>query len=77
MEEDFTYKWCVDSYSKQEIKKSEKYLDVLDNELDRIHVLLLYDSYEKNGGDYDELVRIMKRFQIEILRVGKTAKNST
>lgn len=52
----------------------DKYLDVLDNELDRIHTLLKYEAYEKNGGDYDELVRIMKRFQIEILKFGKPLK---
>lgn len=54
------------------IKEIDKYLDVLDNELDRIHVLLRYDKYEKMGGDYDELIRIMKRFESEILKFGKT-----
>jgi len=57
-----------------EAKDIDKYLDVLDNELDRIHVLLRYEPYEKQGGDYDELVKIMKRFQIEILRFGKVLK---
>jgi|AACY02.9.fsa_nt_gi hypothetical protein len=52
-------------------KDIEKYLDVVDNELDRIHALLRYEKYEKNGGDYDELVKIMKRFQAELLKFGK------
>ena len=52
-------------------ENAKKYLDVLDNELDRIHVLLRYGPYEKSGGDYDELIKIMKRFQIETLRFGK------
>ena len=57
-----------------EAKDIDKYLDVLDNELDRIHALLRYQPYEKQGGDYDELVKIMKRFQVEILRFGKILK---
>ena len=57
-----------------EAKDIDKYLDILDNELDRIHALLRYQSYEKQGGDYDELVKIMKRFQIEILKFGKMLK---
>ena len=55
-------------------KDIDKYLDVLDNELDRIHALLRYQPYEKQGGDYDELVKIMKRFQVEILKFGKALK---
>jgi len=57
-----------------EAKDIDKYLDVLDNELDRIHALLRYQPYEKQGGDYDELVKIMKRFQVEILKFGKALK---
>ena len=57
-----------------EAKDIDKYLDVLDNELDRIHTLLRYQPYEKQGGDYDELIKIMKRFQIEILKFGKVLK---
>ena len=57
-----------------EAKDIDKYLDVLDNELDRIHALLRYEPYEKQGGDYDELVKIMKRFQVEILKFGKALK---
>ena len=65
MEEEETYTVDVGE------SDGQKYLDVLDNELDRIHNLLRYEPYEKQGGDYDELVKIMKRFQIEILRCGK------
>lgn len=69
MEEE-TYTYTTD------IGKSDvqKYLDVLDNELDRIHALLRYEPYEKMGGDYDELVKIMKRFEVELLKIGKVLK---
>ena len=60
--------------SRDYVSALNKYLDIIDNELDRIHALLRYPKYEKEGGDYDYLVKVMYRFQSELLKFGKVPK---